>query len=71
MSRAFDNYYIKDSGGISAPEVTHMRTDSNDQFVILATIEGSFCACLPLILFANTHLPFCLSKRIRWCVPDD
>jgi hypothetical protein len=26
---------------------------------------------LSLILFANTHLPFCLSKRVWWCVPDD
>jgi hypothetical protein len=32
--------------------------------------QDSFCAGLPLILFANTHLPFCLSKRVWWCVPD-
>jgi hypothetical protein len=31
----------------------------------------SFCVGLPLILFVNTHLPFCLSKRVWWCVPDD
>jgi hypothetical protein len=33
---------------------------------------GSFCAGLPLILFANTYTClFCLNKRV-WCyVPDD
>jgi hypothetical protein len=30
MSRAFDDYYIKDCGVILAPEVTQRRTDSND-----------------------------------------
>jgi hypothetical protein len=30
MSRVFDDYYIKDCGIISAPEVTQMRTDNND-----------------------------------------
>jgi hypothetical protein len=30
MSRAFDDYYIKDCGVILAPEVTHRRTDIND-----------------------------------------
>jgi hypothetical protein len=30
MSRAFDDYYIKDCGVISAPEVTQGRTDNND-----------------------------------------
>jgi hypothetical protein len=30
MSRAFDDYYIKDYGVISAPEVTQRRTDNND-----------------------------------------
>ena len=38
MSRAFDDYYIKDCGVILASEVTHKRTDNNDQFVILATV---------------------------------
>ena len=38
MSRTFDDYYIKDCGVISAPEVTQRRTDSNDQFVILAPV---------------------------------
>ena len=42
MSRAFDNYYIKDCGVISAPEVTQRRTDNNDQFAILATIGVAF-----------------------------
>jgi hypothetical protein len=32
---------------------------------------GSFCAGLPLILFANTHLPFCLSKSVWWYMSDD
>jgi hypothetical protein len=30
MSRAFDHYYIKDYGIISASEVTQRRTDNND-----------------------------------------
>ena len=30
MSRAFDDYYIKDCSVISAPEVTQRRTDNND-----------------------------------------
>jgi hypothetical protein len=30
MSHVFDDYYIKDCGVISAPEVTQRRTDSND-----------------------------------------
>ena len=42
MSRAFDDYYIKDCGIISAPEVTQRRTDSNDQLIILATVEVAF-----------------------------
>jgi hypothetical protein len=42
MSCASDDYYIKDCGVISAPEVTQRRTDSNDQFVILATVEIAF-----------------------------
>jgi hypothetical protein len=55
MSRASNDYYIKDCDVISAPEVTRRRIGSNDQFVILATVGGSFCVGLPLILFANTH----------------
>jgi hypothetical protein len=42
MSRAFDDYYIKDRGVILAPEVTQRRTDNNDQFVILITIGVVF-----------------------------
>jgi hypothetical protein len=42
MSHAFDNYYIKDCGVISTPEVTQRRTDGNDQFAILATIRVGF-----------------------------
>jgi hypothetical protein len=30
MSCAFDNYYIKDCGVISALEVTQRKTDNND-----------------------------------------
>jgi hypothetical protein len=56
MSRAFDGYYIEDCGIILASEVTQRRIDNSDQFVILATVRGSFCADLPLILFANTHI---------------
>jgi hypothetical protein len=67
MSRAFDDYYIKDYGVILAPKVTQRRTDSNDH----SPSSGSFCVSLSLILFANTHLPFCISKRVWWCVPDD
>jgi hypothetical protein len=48
MSRTFDDYYIMDCDVISAPEiisvpeVTQRRTDSNDQFVILATVTVAF-----------------------------
>jgi hypothetical protein len=42
MSRVFYDYYIMDCGVISAPEVTQRRTDSNDQFVILPTVEVAF-----------------------------
>jgi hypothetical protein len=42
MSCAFGDYYIKDCGVISVPEVTQRRTDSNDRFVILATVEVDF-----------------------------
>jgi hypothetical protein len=67
MSRAFDHYYIMECGVISATEVMQRRTDSNDH----SPSSGSFCVGLPLILFANTHLSFCLSKHVWWCVPDD
>ena len=47
MSRTFDDYYIKDCGIISAPEVTQRRIDNSDQFVILATVRVAFVsACL-------------------------
>jgi hypothetical protein len=42
MSRRFDDYYIMDCDVISAPEVMQRRTDSNDQFVILATVTVAF-----------------------------
>jgi hypothetical protein len=47
MSRVFDDYYIKDCGVISAPEVTQRRTGSNEQFVILVVVRVAFVlACL-------------------------
>jgi hypothetical protein len=67
MSRAFDDYYIMDRGVISAPEVKQRRIDSNDQFVILPIVGVAFCAGLPLILFANTHL-FFLFEQVRMVV---
>jgi hypothetical protein len=42
MPHAFDNYYIKDCGVISAPELMQRMTDTNDQFVILATVGVAF-----------------------------
>jgi hypothetical protein len=42
MSRAFDDYYIKHCGIISASEVTQRRTDNNDQLIILATVGVAF-----------------------------
>jgi hypothetical protein len=42
MSRAFDDYYIMDCGVISTSEVMQRRTDSNDQFAILATVGVAF-----------------------------
>jgi hypothetical protein len=72
MSRAFDDYYIMDCGVILALEVTHRRTDSDDQFVILPTVGIALCAGLSLFLFANTHnCFFCLSKRVWWYMSDD
>jgi hypothetical protein len=47
LSRAFDDKYIMDCGVISAPDVTQRRIDSNDQFVILATVRVAFVmSCL-------------------------
>jgi hypothetical protein len=61
ISCAFDDYYIKDYDVILALEVTQRRTDNNDH----SSSSGSFCAGLPLILFANTYTCFfCLSKRV-------
>ena len=42
MSHAFDDYYIEDCGVILTQKVTQRRTDNNDQFVILATVEVAF-----------------------------
>lgn len=37
VSRAFGDYYIKDFGLISEPQITQRSIGSRDQFVILAT----------------------------------
>jgi hypothetical protein len=72
MSLAFDDYYIEDCGVILALEVTQRRIDNSDQFVILATVRVAFVpACLFNSLRKHTHLPFCLSKSVWWCVSDD
>jgi hypothetical protein len=69
MSRAFDDYYIKDCGVIS-PEIMQRRTDSNDQFVILTTVRVAFGR--PAFNSLRKHtLAFCLSKHVWWCVPND
>jgi hypothetical protein len=54
MSRAFDDYYIKDCGVISALEVSR----GGPTTMTTRHRRGSFCAGMPLILFANTHLHF-------------
>jgi hypothetical protein len=54
MSRAFDDYYIKDCGVISTPEVSR----GGPTTMTTSHRRGSFCAGLSLILFANTHLYF-------------
>jgi hypothetical protein len=59
MSRAFDDYYIKDCGVISAPEVSR----GGPTTMTTRHRRGSFCAGLTLILFANTHLSF-LFKQV-------
>jgi hypothetical protein len=54
MSRAFDDYYIKDCVVILAPEVTQRRTDSNDQFIILTTVGVAF---VQLMIFISIYYP--------------
>jgi hypothetical protein len=71
MSCAFDDYCIKDCGVISTPKVTQRRTDRDDQFVILATVGVALVLTTFNSLHKHTHLPFCLSKRVWWYVPDD
>jgi hypothetical protein len=73
MSRAFDDYYIEDCGVILTPEPEGDVEEDRQQWPIRHPRHrhGSFCVGLPLILFANTHLPFCLSKSVWWCVSDD
>jgi hypothetical protein len=66
MSRAFDNYYIKDCGFISAPEVAQRRIDNNDQFVILATV-GVFL-CRPAFNTLRKHTFTFLFKQARMMV---
>jgi hypothetical protein len=54
MSRAFDDYYIKECGVISASEVSR----GGPTTMTTRHRWGSFCASMPLIIFANTHLHF-------------
>jgi hypothetical protein len=57
MSRAFDDYYIEDYGVILAPEPGGDVEEDRQQWPVRHPRhrQGSFCAGLPLILFANTH----------------
>lgn len=49
MSRAFGDYYIKDFGLISEPEITKRNITSKDQFAILAT-DGVLTILLATII---------------------
>jgi hypothetical protein len=64
MSRAFDDYYIKDYDIISVPEVMQRRTDNNDQLIILATVGVSF---VPVCLYisSQTYTLVFLFKQAR------
>jgi hypothetical protein len=54
MSRAFDDYYIKDYVVISAPEVSR----GGPTTMTTRHRRGSFCTDMPLILFANNTVAF-------------
>jgi hypothetical protein len=58
MSRAFDDYYIKDCDIISALEVSRGEPTT----MTTRHRRGSFRVGLPLILFGNTHLHFLLKQ---------
>ena len=61
MSRTFDDYYIKDYGVISTPEVSR----GGPTTMTTRHRRDSFCDGLPLILFANTYnCFFFLSKHV-------
>jgi hypothetical protein len=66
VSRAFDDYYIKDCDFISAPEVTQRRTDGNDQFVILTIIGVALCR--PAFNSLHKHTLVFLFKQARMVV---
>ena len=59
VSRAFDDYYIKDCGVISTPEVSR----GGPTTMTTRHRRGTFCAGLPLILFANTYTLTFLFKQ--------
>lgn len=54
LSRDFGDYFIKDFGLISEPEVTQRKITTMDQFAILAT-DG-------VRMYKNTALRLCLVK---------
>lgn len=53
LSRAFGDYFIKDYGLISEPEVTQRNITRDDQFVILAT-DGVCVMVLMVKLYMMT-----------------
>lgn len=57
ISRAFGDYYIKDFGLISEPELTSRSITHRDQFAILAT-DG---VCIPV----DTLSPFNLQQHTQ------
>ena len=50
MSRAFDDYYIKDCGVILATEVTQRRTDNNDH-----SPSSGYLLCRPAFNSLRKH----------------
>jgi hypothetical protein len=67
MSHAFDVYYIEDCGVIGAEG----DAEEDRQQCPLAIVGVAFVSAVFNSLRKHTHLPFCLSKRVWWCVPDD
>jgi hypothetical protein len=66
ISRTFDDYYIKDYDVISASVVTQRSTDSNDQFVILATVGVAFV--LPVFNSLRKHTLAFMFKQAHMVV---